>query len=283
MSVWLKVFQFYVYSNTHVALAVVSLCLITGDVFDVSVEFSASFLGLSTFFSYNAIRFFKYKTSKLRPELSLWFETNFRLLLLLNMTSFIILLYIFCSIVTLKLLLFLFPFAMVTSAYMTPVFSRKNKNISLRKIPGLKIFIIALTWASLVVVFPLIEQSKLFGFQEGMYLVLMINYVFILTLPFDIRDATFDPLTLKTIPQTIGVIKTKYLGVVLLIINAILCIYFFHKQVWISFVISNLILMVLLCKSSTSQSRFFASFWVEGIPILHYILLVGSEYVYVFK
>lgn len=270
-------FQFYIYSNMHVAFAVSCLCMITGVVFEINVDNSALFMGLSTFFSYNGIRYFKYQSSQLRPQLNLWFSSNITILLLLNVLAFLGMCLLFYSLLSATLVLFLFPFIVITAAYMLPI-SYKNKKTALRKVPGLKIFLISVTWASLVVGFPMVANTVSFGLFEGGYFLLVCVYVFVLTLPFDIRDLDFDTDALKTIPQLLGVFRTKILGVVLLLLCILLFLIYFHFDIWFSFSASAMCLLVLLIISSTNQPRFYASFLVEGIPIFHYLVLCFCKY-----
>jgi hypothetical protein len=272
MGVVKNFFQFYIYSNMHVAFAVSCLCMITGAVFNINTTNSALFMGLSTFFSYNAIRYFKYQSSQLRPQLNVWFSRNITILLLLNVFAFLGMCLLFYYLLSVMLVMFLLPFVVITTAYMLPL-NCKNKKTALRKVPGLKIFLISVTWASLVVGFPLVANTISVGLFEGKYFLLVCVYVFVLTLPFDIRDLDFDTDALKTIPQLLGVFRTKILGVVLLLLCMLLFLIYFHSDIWFSFSVSAMCLLFLLCMSTANQPRFYASFLVEGIPIFQYLLL----------
>ena len=262
----------------HVAFAVSCLCLITGTVFDINATNSACFLGLATFFSYNAIRYFKYQASQLRPQLNVWFARNSTILLLLNVLAFSGMCLIFYNLITFGLVVFMLPFVVLTAAYMLPLFYKKKKKIALRKVPGLKIFLITVTWASLAVGFPLVAAESSFTAMQVLYFSLVCVYVFVLTLPFDIRDLNFDTDALKTVPQLIGVFRTKVLGVLLLLLCILLYVLNFQSEIWFSFVVSSVLLLFLLCTSSVNQSRFFASFFVEGIPIIQYLMVLACNY-----
>ena len=98
----------------------------------------------------------------------------------------------------------------------------------------------------------------------------------VLILPFEIRDLSVDDLSLGTLPQKIGVQKTKLFGAVLLLI--FLLLEFFKDEVLeLNVVVLPVIFIVtlfFLINSSVKQSKYYASFFVEGIPIIWLLLLL---------
>jgi uncharacterized membrane protein len=100
-----------------------------------------------------------------------------------------------------------------------------------------------------------------------------------LILPFEIRDVPYDALNLKTLPQQVGVRNTKLLGLAVLLIC--LVFEFFKQDSDVAYIVSLLIFSVFmgwfLITSKTDQNRYFASFWVEGLPIIWFLLFVLFE------
>lgn len=89
--------------------------------------------------------------------------------------------------------------------------------IPFRNIPFLKIHLIALTWVTVVYLWPAFDSVQL-GLSHvtislGIYL-----YLIAVTIPFDIRDLPYDSKTQQTIPQRLGVTKARLLGLILLVI-----------------------------------------------------------------
>ena len=80
---------------------------------------------------------------------------------------------------------------------------------------------------------------------------------------------------IKTLPQKIGVEKTKKVGFVLLLFS--LTMEFLMKA---SFTSKNIflgicfVLLFLLMRSSQNQTKFYSSFWVESLPIVWWVLLL---------
>jgi hypothetical protein len=103
-------------------------------------------------------------------------------------------------------------------------------------------------------------------------------YVIIAMLPFEIRDMKYDSLKLSTIPQRIGVTKTKIIGVLLIVLVFVL--EFFRDEFYVNKTIILaavcLLLLVFLLFSTKNQKQYYSSFWVEGIPILWAILTTAN-------
>ena len=100
-------------------------------------------------------------------------------------------------------------------------------------------------------------------------------FVFVLIIPFDIRDTKTDKIELKTIPQALGIFKSKLLGISLLIFNA--TIFYFTDNISFELIIVEvfmyLILSYALMISNSKKNLNFTRFWVEGIPIIWFLIL----------
>ena len=151
-----------------------------------------------------------------------------------------------------------------------------NKQSNLRNIGGLKVFLIALVWVGVTVFIPLLNNH--FSIDRMVVIVSVQRFllVIMLMLPFEIRDLQFDSLKLYTIPQNLGVKRTKILGVFLGLLMLVL--EFLKREVSINQIIVLLTILVLtvllIWFSRDKQSRYYASFWVEGIPILWLLLML---------
>jgi len=89
----------------------------------------------------------------------------------------------------------------------------------------------------------------------------------------------YDNAALKTFPQRWGVAKTKILGYVLLVIYVVL--EFARLGGGDQFIFVKLfvgVLLFLAIKNARIEApKYYASFWVEGIPILYCALLALME------
>ena len=153
---------------------------------------------------------------------------------------------------------------------------KNNKN--LRDVKGFKIFLVVVGWLSLVVGVPISMAQK---FDIDLFFqLLMIQgiYIFVATIPFEIRDLDQDQPSALTIAQIFGISNVKLLGYLLLIINLIFTFFSFGVFSAFSFssAISFLLLILLLYIVTPTHSKYLTSFWVESIPIfwsvIYYLL-----------
>ncbi|BDD08527.1 hypothetical protein FUAX_09590 [Fulvitalea axinellae] len=108
--------------------------------------------------------------------------------------------------------LFLAVFGFLSLAYNFPDAIPFRK---LRSLPLLKIFLIALVWASTGALYPALLTGKLGQPEINQLFWAEFLFIFAITLPFDIRDYYSDrQLQLLTIPGLIGTKNTKYLALV---------------------------------------------------------------------
>jgi hypothetical protein len=100
--------------------------------------------------------------------------------------------------------------------------------------------------------------------------------VFVLILIFEILDLANDDPHLQTVPQQIGVKKTKIVGLLLLIpfyFLEFLKTNFIEKQLIVNLVLV-VVLSLFLIFANEKRSRYYTSFWVESIPIFWWLMVV---------
>lgn len=162
---------------------------------------------------------------------------------------------------------------LITVSYSWPLLWRKS---NLRDINSLKIFVIAFVWATVTVVLPLLSGK--FAIDRNVVIEYGQRFVFVLvlTLPFDIRDVRFDTYQLGTIPQIIGIKRSRVLGVFLLCL--VVVFEFFKTPLLFDQALILVAVSILTCflvmRSVVKQTKYYASFWVESIPIIWWGLLV---------
>jgi len=267
-----KIFDFYVFSNIHVALAGFSMAKITLLTFGDNSFISPIFVALSIIVSYNFIRFYEVKTDRL-GWLKGWFFKYKTAVFFVSICSLIGIFYLlFFTNFNLKSLLILLPFAFMTLFYVIPIFTINGVEVSFRNFPGIKIFSIAVAWAGVSVLFPLYEIGYIFDALVYVEFLQRILILIAITLPFDIRDVNSDSSSLKTIPQIIGVNNTKLVGFLLLVLFIVLG--FIQNSNEIIDIVIAIVTGLFLWFSSASKSRFYTSFWVEAIPVFWLILIV---------
>ena len=267
MSFLKNIFNYYINSSIHVAIAVCALVGVTLLEFDASI--SNDLLGFIFFGTITGYNFVKYsKTIKAR------FGEMYLYLKIVQVFSLLALLY-FSMQISFYTGVIASGFALLTFFYTIPLL--KNKN--LRNITGLKLIIVATVWAGVTVLLPLFDNDIDLDATLWFSFVQRLLFVFALTLPFEIRDLNHDDLALGTLPQRVGVFKTKIIGIVLLLISSLMEFYKPESD-WadiISFGLMSLVLLIFLIISKRKQTKYFASFWVESIPIFGFALFYLSS------
>ena len=268
MNLFKNILNFYVNSSMHVALAVYSLVRITELYFDLPYNENLDyFIFYATITGYN---FIKYAGVAKFYHRSL--TKSMRLIQIFSFLSFCLLVYYGSNLSTTVLIYFI-PFAVINLVYVVPFLGGFQKN--LRRVSYLKIFLVAFVWSGVTTVIPLIVGEYQYEVSIILLFVQRMLFILVLILPFEIRDMKLDFKNLKTLPQKIGIEKTKKVGFVLLLfsltIEFLITTSFAYRN---SYLVICFILLIFLMRSSQNQSKFYSSLWVESIPIFWWILIL---------
>jgi uncharacterized membrane protein len=158
--------------------------------------------------------------------------------------------------------------------YTLPFFPNKK---NARNWKGIKIYIVSLCWVGVTVLLPLINAKLGFTWDVLLLSIQRFILIFVLVLIFEIIDINTDDPHLQTVPQQIGVEKTKLLGYGLLIILLLLEFLYEANQQYIPLIFKIIVcgsVALFLYFANENKSRYYASFWVESIPIFWWLLLV---------
>ena len=267
-----RVFDFYINSSIHVALAVCCLTWITLLEFDQKINFNVLlFIFFATVTGYNFVKYFGLAKFHHR-SLATWLKY----IQVFSFFCFIGLAY-FTFKLNINTLYVLGGLGIITLLYAIPFLPKKyflDQGKNLRAIGGLKIYVIAFVWAITTVIIPLIEL--VFPITNDVLITTIQRFIYVLVvmLPFEIRDMRYDSLKLATIQQRIGIRNTKTIGAILAVQMLVLELFkdeLIVQQFVVLFVIVILTIIVLF-QSNVNQKAYFSSFWVEGIPILWLVL-----------
>lgn len=158
--------------------------------------------------------------------------------------------------------------AIITSLYAYRFSGKK----SLRELPYIKIYLIVLTWSTVTLLWPMIHTGASPQSQAPV-IAIHVCYLFSITIPFDIRDLPYDLPKQRTIPQIIGVQRSKYLALVALFISTGLIGYFYPNQLTLPFlyvtVIGN---SYFILSASIEKKEMFYSGWIDGWMIWYGLL-----------
>lgn len=267
MNFILKTINYVIDSSIWVASSVAALTLITYLNIAFPINFNVILLTFfGTVFGYNFVKYFKLiKGEQLSFQVS-----GFKFVVFSSLLSLILSLYYFFQLELITQLSLVIPFLL--TLFYTVSFGRKT----LRTIDGIKIYIIAICWVFVTVVLPVIEGLQ--EINDDIIIELLQRFLFVvtITLPFEIRDVLNDDVSLGTIPQKIGVVYTKIVGVILMIVFYLLEFFKDDIQERALYVLPVIFLITVatLIFSTKNQPKYYASFFVEGIPIIWGLLMI---------
>ncbi|WP_051473841.1 hypothetical protein [Aquimarina macrocephali] len=228
-----------------------------------------SFLG--AIMAYNFVKYSK--VSKLYHKRLTKSMKGIRVLTILSCLSFIYLSFK----VSIDTWIYMAPFIALTVLYVVPVFPNKK---NLRSLAGVKIFIIGMIWAGMTVLVPLVHVN---GNLDSNFLIEMVQrflFIVVMMLPFEVRDLQYDNAELETVPQKIGVTRTKLFGSILLVIFLLLTAAkdeLLSSIEILSTILITIISLFFLWGTEKKQSEYYCSFWVESVPIMWLLILVILE------
>ena len=250
------------------ALAVVSFVGVT--MIELNIDSNPSLLLFIFFGAVTAYNFIKYATLARFRHRSL--TNSLRAIQIFSLFCFIGLVY-FALKQPLPVLVAAGAFGLISLLYVVPLSStRKN----LRSVSRVKIVVIAFSWAGVTIILPALTRDVIYIYALTAIFIQRFLFVVVLTLPFDIRDLGLDEPELSTIPQIYGVENTRTVGIIFLSLVAVIeVLKLWAAPIEIIILIAVVTITYFLVRKSTeAQSKYFTSFWIEGIPILWWLLLL---------
>lgn len=273
MGLMKRMFDFYLESSIHVALAVTALTILGYYSFGIPLQLSVLlFVFLGTITGYNLVKY--------APIAGLYHRSLTRHLKGIQLFSFIIFfanLYYFFQIPELLRYISI-GLAVCTLLYVIPFYGR-----NLRNRYGLKIFIVGWVWAGVTSLLPFFTTENSI---EGDLVITFFQrflWVVVLTLPFDIRDLVYDSKDLGTLPQRFGIAKTKAFGLGLLVLIVIL--EGFKDYLNLAYIASQLFILIisgiLLLLARKEWHRYYTIFWIESLPLVWLGLYLFFDYLFI--
>jgi len=254
-----KLFDFYIKSSIHVALAVVALGYISMSLTLDATNFSLLiFIFSSAVVAYNFTKYFASTsfTKTIFKQVIFW----------VTGTAFLSSIFLFLGLTFLAQII-VFTGGILVGLYSIPFYTNSE---NLRNSKGGKIYLVIISWVLLTVGVPL-AMNPAFNLVLLLKLFLLQGvYIFVAILPFDIRDLNTDESRLQTLPQRLGIRKVKRLGIGLLTLGVLFCglSFGFLSPLGLSTTLSFVTLALFLFFCKPNQSPYFTSFWVEAIPII---------------
>lgn len=268
MKIFKQVFNFYIESSIHVAFSCYALVRMTQLLFQISFyEPLAFFAFFGTILAYNFVKF-EASARTQRKQM----RNQLKTILILSFLSLLAVILYFFQLQRITQY-FSSLFLVITLLYALPFFPNKK---NARNWSGIKIYIVTLCWVGVTLLLPILNAKILITFDFYFEGIQRFIIIFVLILIFEIIDLKNDDLHLQTVPQQIGVRRTKILGIILLNLFCFLELFKidFNKNLLILNLIVAVIISLFLLFANEKRSKYYTTFWVESVPILWWLALI---------
>lgn len=271
MVVLRRIFDFYLHSSMHVALSGFTLVLMTWHMFVLPMDiYVAVFAFGGILAGYNFVKY-----DALARKTKLRMGSAIKAIAAISFFALCGAGYCFLQFkfVTQAVAV---AFLLLTLLYTLPFFpNRRNA----RNWAGVKIYIVSLCWVGVTLALPVIEAGIDITADFYVKCIQRFIFIFVLVLVFEIIDLANDDPHLQTVPQQIGVHRTKILGILLMAVFYLLEFLLSHpnrEQLVINLIIV-LTVITFLAGANMRRSKYYTSFWVELLPIFWWFLLLISQ------
>ncbi|WP_298220643.1 hypothetical protein [Flavobacterium sp.] len=268
MSLFKRLLDFYLDSSIHTALSCYALVRMTQHIFQIhGNQYVAGFAFFGTIVGYNFVKYDALaRTQKIKMGKQLMAIVG------LSIMAFIGAAITFYQLDHLTQIIAI-AFLALTLLYTLPFFPNKSNARNWR---GIKIYIVAFCWVGVTLILPVLDAG--IALTSDFYWKCLQRFLllFVLIAIFEIIDLKNDDPNLQTVPQKIGVKRTKTVGIFLLLVFYVL--EFMQTKTNNLQLTVNLILVVMmaffLMFAHENRSKYYTSFWAESIPMIWYLMLV---------
>lgn len=266
--------RWFVFSNGLISVSAGMLAFGSAEFLasDLDPKLYGLFVFGATLFTYNFQRLVKvaFRDNRVLSSRNYWIGTHQLQLKALSFFGLILAAFIyFFYLFQLGSFLLLLPLVTISVLYAVRFFKAKN----LRELPYVKIHLIAFVWMSASVLLPSISCNKT-TLDSILFAISIYFYILAITIPFDIRDLGFDKNEQKTLPQLIGVNKSKLLALVCILISFLL---FFTVNAYQSTLLLGLafgVQITLILATNQKREELYFSGAIDGAITLLALALI---------
>jgi hypothetical protein len=271
MSFYKKFIDFFTFSDFFVSLGFTSLTATTVILLGLNIDDFIKeiiFVFFGTWLIYNTHRVIGLKNEdkeQLSPPL-IWTKDNLSLIAIIFIISGVISLYLFLTF-TLNIKIFIVLMTFLSLGYSVRFMRIKNKQLNLREVPFLKLFLVSLVGAfvSVFIIPPALYHEKIWSIM-----ITRICFLLAITIPFDIRDRLIDKQQgILTFPNYFGITKSKLLGWLFLLIYLILVL---NSEMIIIHSLMAFLVGILIYFSDKTTSYIYFNVLIESTMTMKFCL-----------
>ena len=275
MGIFRSLVNFYLYSNLHIAICCLAIVIFTQVAMNANLDVAyISFIFSGTLCLYAIHRLIGIRTlptESITSRFEVIMKYNLHITVYAAAAGVMTLLYFYKLDVTQKYLSII-PI-LLSAAYVLPILPGGKR---LRDVPLIKIFLIAICWSLFTCIIPLWGTV-----QPALLAILAIEralFLLAITIPFDIRDQEIDNRQgVKTIATSLGKHTSQLIAYYAFFIAASILLWSKYNSLITGFyffplVVTYIIGVLLVSKTSQSRSDFYFTGWVDGLLIIPIIV-----------
>lgn len=272
----MKMINFLIFSNLLVSCSSGTLAMAVAHQFGNPHPFGIGFtVFFATLFVYNFQRIARRKEmrkfSSIRHE---WIAKNINWNKILAVIGLLGAIVLYFFVLGFKSDFWLLAFSAVVGVLY--VFQTKKFSLALRDIPYMKIYLIALQWSLVAVIWPYMRLGLHLDFPFQLFLTVFF-FVLAATVPFDIRDLVYDSPRKRTIPQIFGVGKAKLVALIFLAFSGVFYLNFVEKSTAFTlFFLCYSVMALFIIGSSKDRNEIYYSGGIDGWIMVFAFLIYGS-------
>jgi 4-hydroxybenzoate polyprenyltransferase len=297
----LSALRFYVYGNFHIALGAAALSDVVSRLLCCPISiWLAIFIGCATFCLYNLQRIYaSWKLSDFENQTTSRHDWVGRLRITMTTLTCIVLAtgaILFFRHADLKQWWFILCLPCIVAVlYAFPLLPNKNRWLRLRDIPSIKVFLVALVWASVTVLWPMYAEmisvkqvtvnfySILYNKEVWICFIIVTAYIFSITIPFDIRDYRIDGLQVKSMPVLFGIKGAITIAIANLLSIVVLSVYMLNafpdtSYKWIALILFCIPTAIIIAFSTPKRHDYYFSLLIDGLLILLWIVIIIADH-----
>ncbi len=268
MNIFRKLVDFGIQGSLVVALSVFALIQVTRLRMNLPYDATVSWFGFfGTIVGYNFVKYDAIaRTGK--PQLS----RKMKAFIFLSFSSFVASAYFFVRLEYITQVASVAVFG-ITALYTLPFFPNRK---TARDWAGFKIYFVALSWVGVTVVLPALNVSAEMTVDFYVTCVQRFILVVVLLFVFEIIDLQWDDPHLKTVPQQIGVKRTKWLGLLLMLVLFALEFLKTHRneQLFWCNIAFGISVVLALFFANEKRGKYYTTLFVELLPVFWWIGIV---------
>lgn len=261
------------YSNVWVSIAVACFTALSFVKFGEMLWSYTLFTLTATISAYNYMRIVQMPSDlDQKNHQKFWMNTHLMQAVFFTLVFSILSFILFLDFASWRWVWLMAPAVIVSMLYPLGFKNAFRSFTSLRNVPGLKLILISVSWSYVTYIIPvlLMDQLSLIDIIE---FIARSFFIAALIIPFDIRDLQIDDEHMRTLPQRLGIKKSRQLAILFSLIYMAWKLFEYNLGLMeigllASWFVAVAYVIFLVARMNGRKSELYCGFWIEATPII---------------